>query len=54
MGFSLRYHPDVRRIDIPLLDAKTQARVRRAIEEDAQRLLETQGGRLSGGLQGPG
>jgi mRNA interferase RelE/StbE len=30
--FELRYHPDVKRIDIPLLDAKLQTRIKNAIE----------------------
>ena len=33
MAFKLRYHPDVKSIDIPLLDAKSKARIKRAIEE---------------------
>ena len=32
MSFVLRYHPDVKVIDIPLLDAKLKARVKNAIE----------------------
>jgi len=30
--FELRYHPDVKRIDIPHLDAKLQTRIKNAIE----------------------
>jgi len=30
--FELRYHPDVKAIDIPQLDAKLKTRIRRAIE----------------------
>jgi mRNA interferase RelE/StbE len=30
--FELRYHPDVRSIDIPLLDAKMRTRMKNAIE----------------------
>jgi len=30
--FELRYHPDVKTIDIPLLDAKLRARIKNAIE----------------------
>ena len=30
--FELRYHPDVRSIDIPLLDAKMRTRIKNAIE----------------------
>ena len=32
MPFELRYHPDVKRIDIPLLDAKLQTRLKNVIE----------------------
>ena len=31
--FKLRYHPDVKSIDIPLIDTKNRARIKRAIEE---------------------
>jgi mRNA interferase RelE/StbE len=30
--FELRYHPDVKTIDIPLLDAKLRTRIKNAIE----------------------
>jgi mRNA interferase RelE/StbE len=30
--FELRYHPDVKSIDIPLLDAKLKTRIKNAIE----------------------
>jgi mRNA interferase RelE/StbE len=33
MAFTLRYHPDVRRVDLPLLDERAKGRIRRAIEE---------------------
>ncbi|MBM4338890.1 MAG: type II toxin-antitoxin system RelE/ParE family toxin [Deltaproteobacteria bacterium] len=32
MPFELRYHPDVKSIDIPLLDAKLQTRIKNAVE----------------------
>ena len=32
MPFELRYHPDVKSIDIPLLDAKLITRIKNAIE----------------------
>ncbi len=32
MSFQLRYHPDVKSVDIPLLDAKLQVRIKKAIE----------------------
>jgi hypothetical protein len=36
MGFSLHYHPDVREVDLSLLDRKTKERVRKAITERLQ------------------
>ena len=32
MPFELRYHPDVKNVDIPQLDAKMKIRIRHAIE----------------------
>ena len=32
MSFELRYHPDVRKIDMPLLNKKLRARIKKAIE----------------------
>ena len=32
MPFELRYHPDVKSIDIPALDAKLRTRIKNAIE----------------------
>lgn len=32
MAFELRYHPEVKAEDIPLLDAKMKARIKKAIE----------------------
>ena len=32
MPFVLRYHPDVREVDIPALNANVRARIKRAIE----------------------
>lgn len=32
MPFELRYHPAVRDVDIPILDAKLKSRIKRAIE----------------------
>jgi len=31
--FELRYHPDVRSVDLPLIDEKMKKRIRKAIEE---------------------
>ncbi len=33
MPFELRYHPDVRSVDLPLIDEKMKKRIRKAIEE---------------------
>ncbi len=33
MPFTLRYHPAVRIEDLPLIDRRTKARIRKAIEE---------------------
>ena len=32
MPFRLRYHPDVRAVDLPLLDERVKSRIKRAIE----------------------
>lgn len=32
MPFELRYHPDVKAVDIPLLDARLRTRIKNAIE----------------------
>ena len=32
MPFELRYHPDVKTVDIPLLDARLRTRIKNAIE----------------------
>jgi len=33
MPFKLSYHPDVKKVDLPKIDAKAKAMIRRAIEE---------------------
>lgn len=33
MDFTLRYHPDVRDVDLPFIDNKTRQRIKKAIEE---------------------
>ncbi|MCG6534584.1 MAG: type II toxin-antitoxin system RelE/ParE family toxin [Syntrophales bacterium LBB04] len=52
MGFSLHYHPDVREIDLPLLDRKTKARIRKAIEERLQTAPQDYGKPLRRTLKG--
>ena len=32
MPYTVRYHPDVKNIDLPLINARMQQRIRRAIE----------------------
>ena len=32
MSFELKYHPDVRAVDIPLIDSKLRRRIKKAIE----------------------
>jgi mRNA interferase RelE/StbE len=32
VGFTVRYHPDVREVDLPRINARMQERIRRAIE----------------------
>jgi len=36
MPFILRYHPDVRKVDLPLLDERTRSQIRTAIEKRLQ------------------
>lgn len=32
MAFKLKYHPDIRAVDIPLIDLRTKKRIKKAIE----------------------
>jgi mRNA interferase RelE/StbE len=32
LAFEIRYHPDVKNVDLPLIDAQIQKRIKRAIE----------------------
>jgi len=32
LTFEIRYHPDVKNVDLPLIDAQIQKRIKRAIE----------------------
>ena len=32
MGFTVKYHPDVREVDLPRINARMRERIRRAIE----------------------
>jgi mRNA interferase RelE/StbE len=52
MPFSLRYHPAVRDEDLPLIDRKSQSRIRRAIEERLQTAPQDYGEPLRKSLKG--
>jgi mRNA interferase RelE/StbE len=50
--FALRYHPDVKAIDIPLLDAKLRTRIKNAIETRLTTAPHLYGGPLRKTLRG--
>jgi len=52
MAFTLCYHPDVRSKDLPLIDGKTKARIRKAIEERLQTAPHEYGEPLRKNLKG--
>jgi len=52
MAFTLFYHPDVRSVDLPLIDSKTKARIRKAIEERLQTAPHEYGEPLRKNLKG--
>ena len=52
MPFKLRYHPDVKIIDIPLLDARLRARIKNAIESRLARAPHLYGQPLRKTLRG--
>jgi len=52
MAFTLCYHPDVRFVDLPLIDSKTKARIRKAIEERLQTAPHEYGEPLRKNLKG--
>ena len=33
MSYKLKYHPDIKKLDLPKIDAKTKARIEKAIKE---------------------
>ncbi|OPY84293.1 MAG: Plasmid stabilization system protein [Syntrophus sp. PtaU1.Bin208] len=52
MTFTLYYHPDVRTEDLPLIDSKTKARIRKAIEDRLQTAPHEYGEPLRKNLKG--
>jgi len=50
--YELRYHPDVRAEDVPLLDSKTKQRIMKAIESRLGMAPEQYGSRLRKTLHG--
>jgi mRNA interferase RelE/StbE len=52
MQFNLIYHPDVKKVDLPKIDSKNAAMIRRAIEERLAVRPEIFGRPLRGTLRG--
>jgi len=52
MPFILRYHPDVREVDLPLLDERTRNQIRNAIEKRLQTAPQDYGEPLRKTLKG--
>jgi mRNA interferase RelE/StbE len=52
MPFTLRYHPDVRNVDLQLIDNKTKQRIKKAIEERLSVLPHNYGAPLRKTLKG--
>ena len=52
MSFMLRYHPDVRKVDLPLLDERTKNQIRTAIEKRLQTVPQDYGAPLRKTLKG--
>jgi len=52
MPFLLRYHPDVRKTDLPLLDEKIKSRIRAAIENRVRTAPQDYGEPLRKTLKG--
>ena len=52
MPFEVVYHPDVKNIDLPKLDARSKTMIRRAIEEGLSTRPEVFGRPLRGSLKG--
>ena len=52
MAYKLKYHPDVKRSDLPKIDAKNRNRIKRAIEERLATRPEAYGKPLQRTLKG--
>ena len=52
MPFEIVYHPDVKIIDLPKLDARSKAMIKRAVEERLSTRPEVFGRPLRGSLKG--
>ena len=52
MTFLLRYHPDVREVDLPLLDERIKTQIRKAIEKRLQKAPQDYGEPLRKTLKG--
>jgi mRNA interferase RelE/StbE len=52
MPFDVIYHPDVKQIDVPKLDARSKTMIKRAIEERLATRPELFGRPLRGSLKG--
>jgi len=52
MPFEIVYHPDVKNIDLPKLDARSKAMIKRAVEERLSTRPEVFGRPLRGTLKG--
>ena len=52
MSFTLRYHPDVRKVDLPLLDERTKNQIRNAIEKRLRTAPQDYGAPLRKTLKG--
>jgi mRNA interferase RelE/StbE len=52
MSFTLRYHPDVRKVDLPLLDERAKNQIRNAIEKRLRTAPQDYGAPLRKTLKG--
>ena len=52
MDYNLIYHPDVKKVDLPKIDAKNKSMIKRAIEERLARSPEIYGKPLKRSLKG--
>jgi mRNA interferase RelE/StbE len=52
MTYKLNYHPDIKKLDLPKIDAKTKTRIEKAIKERLANHPELYGGPLQRTLKG--